>query len=367
MLVLPSANADERRRSDCRHAERGPRGHGVRALTGWVRVCWTIDFLDTIFAAIWFNRLGITAFYVTVSRIQELQWTSSACPEYNSLQGQDGIPLTGKTCFPCSNHCLDLLLNHQCMLPNEAGTLTGFVVNCSFLERGHAVFLKVLSCLPSSVYSPDRWTASSQHHTDRHAAGQRLPARHQQWSLWCQISRKGWKHSCAFVWSVLRSAPHVLLCLPSQRAFPANTRQGWRTSSTSSICCTRPSTSPNTTCWRRGSFWRNWTTSNSSSHRWRRWAQAAQRLHRCARRPIVFPSCRTDEGSAVPHGGVPLLQSPLGRPGTALCAGWGSGLAHLVGLFMGRHGARHLLHHLRHEHGSLCLLRPHQAGKTSRG
>lgn len=34
MLVLPSANADERRRSDCRHAERGPRGDRLRVLSG---------------------------------------------------------------------------------------------------------------------------------------------------------------------------------------------------------------------------------------------------------------------------------------------------------------------------------------------
>lgn len=108
-------------------------------------MCWTNDFLDTIFAAIWFNGLGRTAFYVTVSRIQELQRTSSAGLEYNSLQGRGDIPLTGKTCFPCSNHSLDLLLNRQCMLPNEASTLMGFVVvNCSFLERVHAVFFKAI-------------------------------------------------------------------------------------------------------------------------------------------------------------------------------------------------------------------------------
>lgn len=59
MLVLPSANADERRRSDCRHAERGPRGDRLRVLSGWVCARWTDDILDiaqTVFAAILFNR-----------------------------------------------------------------------------------------------------------------------------------------------------------------------------------------------------------------------------------------------------------------------------------------------------------------------
>lgn len=32
--VLPSANADERWRSDCRHAEGGPRGIRLRVLSG---------------------------------------------------------------------------------------------------------------------------------------------------------------------------------------------------------------------------------------------------------------------------------------------------------------------------------------------
>lgn len=34
VLVLPPANADERRRSDRRHAERGPRGKRLRVLSG---------------------------------------------------------------------------------------------------------------------------------------------------------------------------------------------------------------------------------------------------------------------------------------------------------------------------------------------
>lgn len=46
VLVLPSANADERWRSDCRYAERGPRGNRLRALSGWVCAHWTDDILD---------------------------------------------------------------------------------------------------------------------------------------------------------------------------------------------------------------------------------------------------------------------------------------------------------------------------------
>ncbi len=72
----------------------------------------------------------------------------------------------------------------------------------------------------------------------------------------------------------------------------------------------------------------------------------------------------TDEGTGVPYSTVPHVQGYLDRLGPVICAGWCSGLAHLVGLFMGCHGASHLLHHLRHQHGSLCLLCPYQTGKS---
>lgn len=82
-------------------------------------------------------------------------------------------------------------------------------------------------------------------------------------------------------------------------------------------------------------------------------------------RPLTDVShCWTDEGAAVSKSRDPHLQGHLDRPGPVVCAGRSSGLAHLVGLFVGRHGTRHLLHHLRHQHGSLCLLCPHQTGKT---
>lgn len=77
-----------------------------------------------------------------------------------------------------------------------------------------------------------------------------------------------------------------------------------------------------------------------------------------------FYHCPTDEGTAGPNSRLPLFQGCLDRHGPVICAGWSSGLAHLVGLLVGRHGARHLLHHLRHQHGSLRLLCPHQTGKS---
>ena len=52
----------------------------------------------------------------------------------------------------------------------------------------------------------------------------------------------------------------------------------------------------------------------------------------------------------------------MDRCGPAVCAGRGLGLAHLVGVLLGCHGARHLLPHLLHQHRSLLLLCPHQAG-----
>ena len=63
---------------------------------------------------------------------------------------------------------------------------------------------------------------------------------------------------------------------------------------------------------------------------------------------VVTDPFLTDEGPAVPYGRLPELQGCLGRLGAVIRAGWRSGLAHLVGLFMGRHGAGHILHHLRH-------------------
>lgn len=74
----------------------------------------------------------------------------------------------------------------------------------------------------------------------------------------------------------------------------------------------------------------------------------------------------TDEGSAGPYGRVPELQGCLDWHGPVVGAGRRSGLAHMVGLLLGRHGARHVLHHLRHQHGSFRLLRPHQTGKPQR-
>lgn len=81
---------------------------------------------------------------------------------------------------------------------------------------------------------------------------------------------------------------------------------------------------------------------------------------------LNFPLFLADEGRTEPHGGVSHLQDSLDRHGAAVCAGRRPGMAHLVGVFMGRHGARHILHHLRHQHGRLRLLHPHQAGKTHR-
>lgn len=82
----------------------------------------------------------------------------------------------------------------------------------------------------------------------------------------------------------------------------------------------------------------------------------------CLLRHLSSSHCWTDEGAAVSKCGGPLLQGYLDRPGPVICAGRSSGLADLVGLFVGRDGTRHLLHHLRHQHGSLCLLCPHQTG-----
>lgn len=59
---------------------------------------------------------------------------------------------------------------------------------------------------------------------------------------------------------------------PLQCVHLLSTLWSWRTWNMSCTCCTRRSTSPNTSCWRRGSSWRNWTTSNRSFLLWRRYS-----------------------------------------------------------------------------------------------
>lgn len=54
----------------------------------------------------------------------------------------------------------------------------------------------------------------------------------------------------------------------------------------------------------------------------------------------------------------------MGWPSPDVNAGGSTGMAHLVGLLMGHHGASHVLHHLWECHGFLCLLRSHQAGEA---
>lgn len=54
---------------------------------------------------------------------------------------------------------------------------------------------------------------------------------------------------------------------------------------------------------------------------------------------------------------------PVGRAGAAVCAGRGTGLVHLVGVFLGCHGASHLLPRHCQLHGLLRLLYHHTAGE----
>ena len=42
---------------------------------------------------------------------------------------------------------------------------------------------------------------------------------------------------------------------------------------------------------------------------------------------------------------------------------WGAGPPHLVGLLVGHHGAGHVLHHVRHRHRHVRVLRTHQTGE----
>lgn len=77
-------------------------------------------------------------------------------------------------------------------------------------------------------------------------------------------------------------------------------------------------------------------------------------------------SVLTDEGTAFPYSRVPDFQRRLDWFGPFISAGRCTCLAHMVGLFMGRNGACNILHHLRYQHGSLCLLCPYKTSKSQK-
>lgn len=54
----------------------------------------------------------------------------------------------------------------------------------------------------------------------------------------------------------------------------------------------------------------------------------------------------------------------MGWPGSDVNSGGSAGVADVVGVLLGHHGASHVLHHLRECHGFLRLLRSHQAGES---
>lgn len=54
----------------------------------------------------------------------------------------------------------------------------------------------------------------------------------------------------------------------------------------------------------------------------------------------------------------------MGWPGSDVHSGGSAGVADVVGVLVGHHGASHVLYHLWERHGFLCLLRSHQAGES---
>lgn len=54
----------------------------------------------------------------------------------------------------------------------------------------------------------------------------------------------------------------------------------------------------------------------------------------------------------------------MGWPSSNVNSGGSAGVAHVVGLLVGHHGASYVLHHLWECHGFLCLLRSYQAGES---
>lgn len=80
---------------------------------------------------------------------------------------------------------------------------------------------------------------------------------------------------------------YTLLCPVSQCPCPVSTPWRWRTWSMLYSCCTQHSTCLNTTCCRRGSCWRDWTSSSRSCHLWKRCAGIQMLLH-LSQHPFIF-------------------------------------------------------------------------------
>lgn len=80
--------------------------------------------------------------------------------------------------------------------------------------------------------------------------------------------------------------------------------------------------------------------------------------------PLSPSFLRIGEGGAGQEGREAHYLGAVGGHGLHGHPVWDLGQAHLVGVLLGYHGARHLLHHVRHGDGHVRLLCTNTPGKT---
>lgn len=147
-------------------------------------------------------------------------------------------------------------------------------------------------------------------------------------------------------------------------------QRGWMMSSFWCNSFTPPCASKNTSSAKSGSWLGDSRTSTLNSARWRR-SKFVIMHHNLVFKTVSkgyskwssSPLC-IGEGGVKQEGREAYYLGAVGGHGLHGHPVWHLGQAHLVGVLLGHHGARHLLHHLWHGDGHVRLLCTNTPGKT---